>query len=125
MRSGHALSTTRSQETLDGLRVCLAFGASYLAVTASVAAGLSVVGGCWLVAVSIALICVGARPSVAVGCGLLGWLFVTGFLVNQEGVLHLAGLGDLWRLLVMVAVPLAASAVGRRGSTVLAARRGR
>ena len=67
MRSGHALSTTRSPETLDGLRVCLAFGASYLAVTASVAAGLSVVGGCWLVAVSIALICVGARPAVAVG----------------------------------------------------------
>lgn len=115
MRSGHVLSTTRSPETLDGLRVCLAFGASYLAVTASVAAGLSVVGGCWLVAVSIALICVGARPSVAVGCGLLGWLFVTGFLVNQEGVLHLAGLGDLWRLLLMVAVPLAASGLGRRG----------
>ena len=73
------------------------------------------VGGCWLVAMSIALICVGARPSVAVGCGLLGWLFVTGFLVNQEGVLHLAGLGDLWRLLLMVAVPLAASGLGRRG----------
>lgn len=52
-----------------------------------------------------------SRPTVLAAAGM-GWLFVNGFLVNRLGVLRWDGIGDLWRLLIFLAVAWAAAKPG-------------
>ncbi|GAA4575792.1 hypothetical protein [Planotetraspora kaengkrachanensis] len=54
-----------------------------------------------------------ADPVAALATAVMGWLVATGFLVNQEGELRLAGWPDLWRLAVLVAAVVAGTLWGR------------
>jgi hypothetical protein len=53
-------------------------------------------------------------PLVAgMALGVVGWLFLTGFDVNSLGNLWLSGMGDVVRLLVLIAVAPAVALAGR------------
>ena len=54
----------------------------------------------------------GQRLGTGLAAAGMGWLFVNGFLVNQLGVLRWSGTGDLWRLLLLLAVAFAAGRAG-------------
>ncbi|GAA4579695.1 hypothetical protein GCM10023194_05980 [Planotetraspora phitsanulokensis] len=54
-----------------------------------------------------------ADPLAALATAVMGWLVATGFLVNHEGELRLAGWPDLLRLGVLVAAVMAGTLWGR------------
>ena len=56
---------------------------------------------------------VGARVRTAAAAGVIGWLLVTGFVVNHDGTLRYDGPSDLVRLGLLVGVGLLASGVRR------------
>jgi hypothetical protein len=56
---------------------------------------------------------VGLGPRAAAAAGVVGWLLVTGFVVNGEGTLRYDGPGDLARLALLVGVALLASGARR------------
>jgi hypothetical protein len=57
-------------------------------------------------------------PALAVG--LIGWLFVTGFVVNDGGALRLTGAADLGRLLALLGVAQACALAGRHPHAIVA-----
>lgn len=87
---------------LPGFRLFAAVWGSMLAV--DVGRGLS--GSAWvpttLVAATVCLCSLRQHPAVVVASGLTGWLFVTGFVVNDDGVLAVSGAADLGRLVLLV-----------------------
>ena len=69
--------------------------------------------GLLLVTVVVALSSLDATWAATLGGALLGWLFVTGFVINQFGELRIAGTGDAWRLLLLVGVGVTSAAERR------------
>ena len=66
-----------------------------------------------LVAVVVAGCSKGLGPVPALAVGVIGWLFVTGFVVNDGGALRLTGVADLVRLVVLLGVAQACALAGR------------
>jgi hypothetical protein len=56
---------------------------------------------------------VGVAARTAAAAGAIGWLLVTGFVVNHEGLLRYDGPADVARLAFLVGVALLASGVRR------------
>jgi hypothetical protein len=69
--------------------------------------------GLLLVMVVVALSSLDATWAATLGGAMLGWLFVTGFVINQFGELRIAGTGDAWRLLLLVGVAVTSAAARR------------
>jgi hypothetical protein len=69
----------------------------------------AVVAGCSL----------GVRAVPALAVGLIGWLFVIGFVVNDGGALRLTGVGDLSRLVVLLCVAQGCALAGRNLYAIL------
>ncbi|HEX6918634.1 MAG TPA: hypothetical protein VF314_00225 [Actinomycetes bacterium] len=80
----------------------LAFAADYVGVTVDHVAGWPISVGLALVTVVTAACCVRVRLPIALGVAVLGWAFLTGFVVNHYGQLRVTGTGDLWRLLMLL-----------------------
>lgn len=112
MTTRQRLHPTRSTR-YDGVRVAAAFGGCYLAVTVAATAGVPAPAAVLLVALLVGVCSVGAGAPAALGSALLGWLFVTGFVVNRDGVLRLTGSADVVRLVVLLAVALAVAGATR------------
>ncbi len=53
-----------------------------------------------------ALTCVDVSRRTAGAIGVMTWAFVTGFVVNDAGVLAVTGPADLWRLTLCLGMPL-------------------
>ena len=70
---------------------------------------IAVVAGCSL----------GVRAVPALAVGVIGWLFVTGFVVNDAGALRLSGVGDLGRLVVLLGVAQGSALAGRNLYAIL------
>lgn len=94
-------------------RLLLSFWGALLAVDAGMATDASPVVSVVMVALVAAACSAGQRAVVAVPIGLVGWLVVTGFVVNDYGELALTGSGDLWRLVALLAMALVAGDGGR------------
>ncbi len=97
-----------------GVSLAAAFGTMYLFVTASLIIGLSTSWAVALVALLVGIFSRGSGWPASLGVALIGWLFVTGFVINRLGELDLSGPGDAWRLLLLVEVAVLATAVSRR-----------
>lgn len=98
-----------------GFNLAAAFGASSLLVAASHVVGLPTYWAVALIALVVALCSTGGTWPASLGVGVIGWLFVTGFVINSRGELHITGSPDVWRLLLMVGVAVLSTAVSRRG----------
>ena len=96
-----------------GVRFGLGGGVLFLLSAVVVAAGLPSGYGVGLLLVATLLLSASLDRPHALGLGLVGWAFATGFAVNSLGVLTLAP-SDLLRLSVFV---VAAALVGRAGPT--------
>ena len=72
-----------------------------------------------LVTVVVAGCSLGVRAVPALAVGLIGWLFVIGFVVNDGGVLRLTGVGDLGRLVVLLATAQGCAMAGRNLYAIL------
>lgn len=85
-----------------GFRLFAAFWGSLLAVDV----GRSVSSAAWpstlLVAITVCLCSLGQGPAVAAVSAVTGWLFLTGFVVNDGGQLVVTGPGDAGRLLLLL-----------------------
>ena len=94
---------------LTGFRIFAAFWGSLLAVDV----GRSVSSAAWpstlLVAITVCLCSLGQGPPVAAVSAVTGWLFLTGFVVNDGGELAVTGPGDAGRLLSAPDVRLSVS----------------
>jgi len=97
-RGGHWLAQ------LPEFRLFVCFWGSMAALGVGRAAGAPNPVRALLVAVVVAGCGWGLRAGPAVAVGAIGWLFVTGFVVNDAGVLRLTGVGDLGRLVVLLGV---------------------
>jgi hypothetical protein len=103
---------------LGGIAVTLALAATggtrHLSFDLAAFAVLAAVIGWW------------SRP-VGAGCAaVIGWLFYDGFLVGRHAELRLHGMADVWRVGLVVAVAVLASAASygaRRNAAVHPARR--
>jgi hypothetical protein len=95
-----------------GFLLAAAFTGSLLVVTTVHALMLSAGWGLALVAAVVTACGIDATWVEAAGAGLLGWLFLTGFVTNQEGELRIDGSTDVWRLLLLVGLALVSSATG-------------
>ena len=62
-----------------------------------------------LAALITAAASVGISTSAAAAVGGIGWLFLTGFVVNEYGELRIHGLGDLLRLALLLSVAVIVS----------------
>jgi hypothetical protein len=94
-------------------RLLLSFWGALLAVDAGMVAGVSRVISIVLVAVVVAACSARQRAVVAVPIGFVGWLVVTGFVINDYGELALTGSGDLWRLVALLAMALVSGNGGK------------
>jgi hypothetical protein len=98
-----------------GFNLASAFGISFLLVAVSDVVGLPTYWAVALIALVVALCSTGATWPASLGVGVIGWLFVTGFVVNSLGELHITGLSDVGRLLLLVGVAVVSTAASRRG----------
>jgi hypothetical protein len=98
-----------------GFNLASAFGVSFLLVAASHVVGLSTFWAVSLIALVVAVCSAGATWPASLGVGVIGWLFVTGFVINSLGELHVTGLSDVSRLLLLVGVAVFSTAASRRG----------
>jgi hypothetical protein len=97
-RGGHWLAQ------LPEFRLFACFWGSMAALGVGRAAGVPHALRPLLVALVVAGCSLGLRAVPALAVGAIGWLFVTGFVVNHGGALRLTGVGDLGRLAVLLAV---------------------
>jgi hypothetical protein len=98
-----------------GFNLAAAFSTSLLLVAASQVVALPAYWAVALIVIVVALCSTGATWPASLGVALIGWLFVTGFVINSLGELHVTGLSDLWRLLLLVGVAVVSTAASRRG----------
>jgi hypothetical protein len=87
---------------LPGLRVSAALWGSLLAVDVGRLLSDSPLLPTTLVAVTVGLCSLRQHAAVVAAAGLIGWLVVTGFVVNADGVLAVSGAGDLGRLVLLL-----------------------
>ena len=73
-----------------------------------------------LVAVVVAGCSLGLCPVPALAVGVIGWLFVIGFVVNDGGALRLTGVADLERLVGLLGVAQACALAGHHPYAILA-----
>ncbi len=66
-----------------------------------------------LLATLVGACCIRQGRGTALACSGIGWLLVTGFVVNAYGELHLTGPADGVRLAILALVALVASEVRR------------
>jgi hypothetical protein len=66
-----------------------------------------------LLAALVAACCLSQRRGTALAVAGVGWLLVTGFVVNEYGELHFTGPADGLRLAILAIVALAATEVRR------------
>jgi hypothetical protein len=66
-----------------------------------------------LLVVLAGVLCLRQGTVAALAVAGIVWLVATGFVVNTWGVLHLTGVADLGRLLVIALVALVATEVAR------------
>jgi len=103
----------------------IAGGAAALFVVTAVAPGLGVPTRytVMLVALITAAASVGIPIPAAVSIGGIGWLFLTGFVVNENGELRIHGLADWLRLALLLGVAaLVSHATRARTGTAAEAR---
>ena len=105
---------------LPGFRLYTSLWGSLLAV--DVARGAPPWVPILLVGVVVVLSSFGQSPGVALISGGIGWLVVTGFVVNDFGVLALSGWADALRLLALLGAAEIGSVGGRRLDAILASR---
>lgn len=98
-----------------GINLAAAFSTSFLLVAVAQVVGLSTYEAVTLIAIVVGLCSTGATWPATLGVAVIGWLFVTGFVINSRGELHITGLPDLSRLLLMLGVAVASRAAGRSG----------
>jgi hypothetical protein len=98
-----------------GFNLAPAFGVSFLLVAVSHVVDLSTFWAVALISLVVALCSTGATWPASLGVGVIGWLFVTGFVINSLGELHVTGWSDAWRLLLLVGVAVVSTAASRRG----------
>lgn len=91
------------------LALAWAFGGSFVVVTAAHVLGLPHYVSLSLVGVVTALSARRAPLGQAVGGAVLGWLFVTGFVMNGYGELRYHGFADVERLLLLLGVAVASA----------------
>lgn len=131
--AGHAEKVTRSARgehwlaQLPEFRLFVCFWGSMAALDVGRDVDASPAVRTVLVAVVVAGCSLGLRPVPALAVGVIGWLFVIGFVVNDGGALRLTGVGDLGRLVGLLGVAQACALAGRNPHAILAsgARRGR
>lgn len=128
--AGHMTGSPRGAEGLARLpefRLLACFWGSVTTLDVGSAAGAPRWLRTLLVAMVVAACSLRLRTVPALAMGLIGWLLVTGFVVNEAGVLRLTGAGDLGRLVVLLAVALGGALAGRNLHAILTplARRGR
>ena len=107
---------------LPEFRLFACFWGSMAALDVGRAADASPAVRTLLVAVVVAGCSLGLRPVPALAVGLIGWLFVIGFVVNDGGMLRLTGVADLGRLVGLLGVAQACALAGRHPHAVLAPR---
>lgn len=96
----------------------LAFAGDFVGVTADRAVGLPTVAGVVVVATVTALCSRRVNAVTALGVAVLGWLFVTGFVLNRYGELHVHRLTGVALLVLLLAIAEAtAMRDQRRGAT--------
>lgn len=96
----------------------LAFAGDFVGVTADRAVGLPTVAGVVVVATVTALCSRRVNAVTALGVAVLGWLFVTGFVLNSYGELHVHRLTGVALLVLLLAIAEAtAMRDQRRGAT--------
>ena len=96
---------------LQGFRLFTSFWGSLLAVDVARGVHAPPWAAMLLVVAVVGLSSLGQWTPAALMIGGIGWLVVTGFVVNAYGELALTGLADLGRLGVMLAVSLLGSRV--------------
>ena len=116
--TSRALEDSRLAE-LPAFRLFAAYWGSLLAIDVGKVLPISSWMAVSLVALVVAACSFGQRGLVAAGTGLIGWLFVTGFVVNDSGALLVKGPGDLGRLVLFVAIAGFSAASGRHLDAIL------
>ena len=106
---------------LPGFRLCTSLWGSLLVI--DVARGAPPWVSILLVGLVVALSSLGQSPGLALIAGGIGWLVVTGFVVNDLGVLAVSGWADALRLLVLLGAAELGSLGGRQLEATLASRR--
>ena len=98
-----------------GFNLAAAFTTSLLLVAGAHVVELPTYWAVALIAIGVGLCSTGATWRASLGVAVIGWLFVTGFVINRLGELHVTGLPDAWRLLLMVGVAVVSTAASRHG----------
>lgn len=110
MRPSRSLATSLVRD--PGGRLFGVFWGCLVAVDVAGLLRLSLPVATAAVAVVVAVGSWGQTGRTLLAAGGMGWLFVNGFLVNRWGDLRWQGTGDLWRLLLLLAVAWAAAEAG-------------
>jgi hypothetical protein len=98
-----------------GFNLAAAFAISFPLVVLSHIVGLPTSWAVALIALVVALCSTGATWPASLGVAVTGWLFVTGFVINSLGELHVTGFSDVWRLMLLIGVAVLSTAASRRG----------
>jgi hypothetical protein len=99
-----------------GFNLAAAFSTCLLFVAVSHEIGLPAHWGLPLIAVLVGACSTAATWPASLGVAATGWMFLTGFVINSHGELHIAGAPDVWRLLLMVVVATVSTAASRPGA---------
>lgn len=98
---------------LPASRVFVALWGGLLVVDLARTTGLGVAGQVTALVVLAAAAAIGTDTGTALAVAGTAWLVVTGFVINQFGVLDWSGPGDLGRLGVLTFASLTGAGVGR------------
>jgi hypothetical protein len=96
-----------------GFTLAAAFAGAFVVVTLANVLAVPKGAGVLVVALVVGVCSIDAEWLATVGVVMLGWLFVTGFVINRLGELHITGRADASRLALLVAVATTFTAASR------------
>jgi hypothetical protein len=96
-----------------GFTLGAAFAGAFVVVTLAKVLAVPEGWGVLMVALVVGLSSIDAEWLAALGAVVLGWLFLTGFVINGFGQLRVTGRGDAARLALLVVVATVFTAASR------------